>query len=80
MRVNLNRGDAKGVGRLAATRRAMQSPPLLGKGPQYLDGYKTQEAAGFRKQGGKVICVDNQHLCGKDSLHVRVKQSSSGDG
>lgn len=56
----------------------MPSPPCLGEVPQYLDGYETQEAAGFRKQGGEVIRVDNEHLCGKDQLHVRVKMSPWG--
>lgn len=58
----------------------MRSCPCRGGGPQYLDGDETQEAAGFRKQGGEVIRVDNQHLCGEALSRVRVRKGSSGEG
>lgn len=52
------------------TWKAKQSLSHLEERPSsYLDGYETQEAAGFRKQGSEVVRVDNQHLCGKDLLH-----------
>lgn len=78
--INFIRGDTKGVRMLGCTWNGMQSARRLGAGPQYLDGCETQEAAGFRKQGSEVICVDNQHLCGKDLRQVRLKKSSRVEG
>lgn len=54
-------------------------PRRLGEGLQYLDGYETQEAAGFRNQGSEVIRVHNQHLWERWSTwHVRLKGSRRG--
>lgn len=63
-------------GSLAVTCYTRQSPLPPREGPQYLDGYETQEAAGFREQGSEVIRVDNQHLCGEDLGRISQKRSS----